>query len=1248
MSPVPRAKRGFALLITITLLAFLVVLLVSLASLTRVETQVAGNSQQLAQARQNALMALNIALGQLQKYAGPDQRVTATADLAGGALGARLSAGGTATNDSSINSVPNGLVAAQPGTRYWTGVWGNSSPSSPTQDGNIYVNTPNPVLLNWLVSGNENTAAPAFGQATAGAPSILPSMTVKDFTDGITTPSATTVYTITRGGTTETSSAVVLVGAKAAGTTTRTLVPAKQATATDPASPAVTENASDRYVVSPLMTITVPAKNISGMDQNNTSSTTIGRYAYWVGDEGVKARINLTDPYSDKSVTTTQQEARYRLMTAPRTGMEAISDFSTSSYSAHSQATVLSANTAARIATNQQASFLDSNITVDNIAQRFHDFTTSSIGIAADSYNGGLRHDLTYEFEKTALGTWDGPDNQSAGAGTGILPTAYSPQMLTLTASDKRVPRWDILHSFYNLPTAAQTSLTGSSTDYIEVRPATDTQMGILPVIVKMRLMLGAAANATATASTAITPNLPAKTYRMLVSPLVVLANPYTVTLKASSGINLKFYHDTRIRSNNLFLFGSSTYKSQIFGGGGPLDGTILKIPAFILAPGQAAVFYISGAKAVTSAGTSVTMTQMNGSPPNANGFSDYLYHDYGNFTQSSGGIQFRAWETFNNSNFTVEFSLGTPGSSQMLQMLGGINPNRSSGAYPSRNLVTNDATKCANEAICLYEWRYTTPADNITPIYGASAVPGVVHTTARGLADFNPRAGYYRVTNINIGSPPYVQFFGSSTGSTLAVLGEFKANLSTPYWGRATTPNNNNSIATALLFDVPRQSSGIRLGSLGALQHANMAAEDIPASGADFAKKFGTPTNATYLSPNPGHQPAYILGNSYASVLVTRNAAKESRTDRWVNGGVADVDTSNTYYDMSYLLNAAVWDGYFFSTIPQSGSTTPANPRYSLIDSSSSDLRSGTKAAAHISINGAFNINSTSVDAWTAFLGGMKNLPPIPGLPSSSSSTNNTAAVYPRSLWQTTAALATPTGTESDAYSGYRQLSDTDIQNLAAQIVKQVRLRGPFVSLGHFINRALISAAADTTNGLGQAGALQKAIDKAELNVTDTPGKGFSGLTAAADKASIPFVDDSSAVSDMGGRGANSTYSDNTVATLNAGVPTQLQRSTCIPGWLTQADVLQAIGPVISARSDTFVIRTYGDTINPVISTTTPVARAWCEAVVQRMPDYVESSMLAETNLTTAPSSDARTTNKTFGRRFKIVSFRWLGVDDI
>ncbi len=97
------------------------------------------------------------------------------------------------------------------------------------------------------------------------------------------------------------------------------------------------------------------------------------------------------------------------------------------------------------------------------------------------------------------------------------------------------------------------------------------------------------------------------------------------------------------------------------------------------------------------------------------------------------------------------------------------------------------------------------------------------------------------------------------------------------------------------------------------------------------------------------------------------------------------------------------------------------------------------------------------------------------------------------------------------------------------------------------------------------------------------------------------------------------------------------------VPGYLMQADILQAIGPVISARSDTFVIRAYGDVKDGLATGGNSItARAWCEAVVQRLPEYTDPSLQPEAS----PASDS--INDRFGRRFRILSFRWLSSDEL
>ena len=104
---------GFALVLSLLLMAFVLLLILSMTTLLQVESRAASNSLRILHARENARLALMIAIGELQKHAGPDQRVTARADILG---------------DGNFD----------PSARFWTGVWDSTDPAAaPT----------------WLVSG---------------------------------------------------------------------------------------------------------------------------------------------------------------------------------------------------------------------------------------------------------------------------------------------------------------------------------------------------------------------------------------------------------------------------------------------------------------------------------------------------------------------------------------------------------------------------------------------------------------------------------------------------------------------------------------------------------------------------------------------------------------------------------------------------------------------------------------------------------------------------------------------------------------------------------------------------------------------------------------------------------------------------------------------------------------------------------------------------------------------------------------
>ena len=75
------SDRGFALVITLTLMILLALPAVGLLSLSTIALREVSQGEAMATARANARMALLLALGELQKQAGIDTRVTARADI---------------------------------------------------------------------------------------------------------------------------------------------------------------------------------------------------------------------------------------------------------------------------------------------------------------------------------------------------------------------------------------------------------------------------------------------------------------------------------------------------------------------------------------------------------------------------------------------------------------------------------------------------------------------------------------------------------------------------------------------------------------------------------------------------------------------------------------------------------------------------------------------------------------------------------------------------------------------------------------------------------------------------------------------------------------------------------------------------------------------------------------------------------------------------------------------------------------
>lgn len=105
----------------------------------------------------------------------------------------------------------------------------------------------------------------------------------------------------------------------------------------------------------------------------------------------------------------------------------------------------------------------------------------------------------------------------------------------------------------------------------------------------------------------------------------------------------------------------------------------------------------------------------------------------------------------------------------------------------------------------------------------------------------------------------------------------------------------------------------------------------------------------------------------------------------------------------------------------------------------------------------------------------------------------------------------------------------------------------------------------------------------------------------------------------------------------------------TAAPTFVTSADLMTALAPVVNVRSDTFVIRAYGESVEPTVeadySSSEPTARAWLEAVVQRYPEGVDA-----TDFIGGASGDwsQMIAEPKWGRKFRVIALRWLSEDDL
>jgi hypothetical protein len=1115
-------RPGFALVVTLSLMILLTVIAVGLLSLSSISLRSSTQAAAMAEARANARLALMLALGDLQKSAGPDTRVTATAD--------------TLDATSTVNS---------PLTGVWKS-WENSDldagglPIAPTYNAKSTNVTNNGRFLQWLIS-QPMPANPS--------PTLPP----------VITPSAGSVPLVDTG----------------------------------------------------TLGISAPATGkVHAVPLRISSAKSSGGYAWWVGGENAKA--NLAG-----------------VRTQPSTLIES-RDALASRSSPSPKPFGLAVDPALKPRLVSRNSLALATLPSPPTAKLpFHDLTTSSRGLLTNTSSGGWRKDLSLLAEYGLANSSSSPTPGSPSATGFLYPFSFAGGTgYSFYNQYPAIIRWpaflDALTLYRSNGGLGQPKDFSSSAGVAGQLDSNYFDKVIrMPVVADIRFVLSYSAVPSATipdsfdAAIAINPVVTLWNpwnYRISVDELKIRTSPLPLDIdfKLTDGTS------TKLMNINLFELFNSTTTSLV------LSKIQLELKTgtssiVALDPGETRVFSTSDPNLADfdpTSNTNLIVTLQQG-------------------TRTEGGYRIiikkgapGSQETLTGSA-NAQLQITKMGLAYKNIYFGNANP-------PTENLTGNALQFSAKiggtvkqYAPVRLQFRPAVAESYYPPITFFPELP--LQEVAADNAVFASSSLRFRTCN-DTRFPARVGFNSSVTATCIeAGIGAYKG--TTPHsspiefdvwehgnWGESRLPNNNGYILTGV-----DDKTGITRCILHEISLRP-------------PRSLGELTHLQLRGPNPfpPHR-TNIIANSAAHPICPPDQVKVP-LGAWANNAMQ--------FDDSYIANRFLFDDWFLSSIaPEttgwSGNTlrslervyqdhvalSKALPNSAYLPTTkanaTTDLSANTRhttIASRIEVEGMFNINSTSVLAWKSLLGHSRDSDvPVLGPTGLSSSSGSGHPIS-----RTTAAgdvSADEAGLPGhNKFAGHRRLTDDQIDALAEEIVKQIRSRGPALSLSEFVNRQLRAS----SDPRALAGPIQAALEELAKKIGST--NPYSELQARCVKITLADVP------------ANAEYGFREAAVGWTG--------DGLPGWITQADILRPIAPVISARDDTFVIRTCGISYAP--DGTTVRAKVWSEAVIRRQPEYVAPNTSAD------PASDGNLTgangpiNTTFGRRIEIVSFRYLSPTEI